>query len=593
MNTCYLNSLIQGMAASAPSRDLVEGELELNSGLLSSSLYSVLHSLRSHTAPSDQHLKTVVTLFRQTLSGEEKFKPQDVLFAFNSFLELVEKSTANSSLASLFRLRTTTSYTCTCGASVERQPVSSFSLLTNRGIQDELNEMEQGRFDARPPELDEDKCPACKNLTARTHFITFELLPKCLVVFRNSDQLIRSVEDHIVISGVWYVLSAVVFNVEAYHYYCLVVDGKQWFTASDTSVSPVSDGNLSSFTSSLHIHTLPYAFFYSKVEATEAQMEVHLLPFYSTNYSNEELSKLRIIVRDDVLSVIQVAPESSLVSPPFLHQRNNSPAIPNPLKEARKNASSLKNSAPFPAYLPKEGKVGKTKSNSRTVGAPVKPTGYTLDSFFKPKQGSDSADTSSFPFLSPPHPLPNMTPSPFTPSPDLQQHDSLSSTSSSLSSVSRQQPPSADMQLLLCSSKQSSNTTSDNTQSNNIQARNTHSGNTHSSNNQRPQSSIMQSLNTHSGNTQQLQSVNTQSRNTQTNNTQSSNMQQLQHNSTQSSNTQSSNTQSSNTQSRNTQSRHTQSSSRQLHNTHSINTQSANTQSCNTHYRDTQSRNTQ
>jgi DNA-directed RNA polymerase subunit RPC12/RpoP len=211
-------------------------------------------------------MRKVVTEFRRTLPRGEKFKPQDVLLAFNSFMRLMGKSAQNASIANLFCQQTTRSYTCSgCAERVQgRTESDNYSLMTNGDIQEELDVMQNGRHVADVPTKEEDKCPYCGGLHVRTQFVCFDRPPKCLVVFRNSDRLLRSVQDRVVVSGAaQYRLDSFVLNVSAIHYYCVFRDDGSWYTASYLSVSPISHPSLRAYTSSLRVQTIPYAFFYS------------------------------------------------------------------------------------------------------------------------------------------------------------------------------------------------------------------------------------------------------------------------------------------------------------------------------------------
>jgi hypothetical protein len=302
-NSCYLNACLQAIAVCVSEDDVQQLLQKSAISVLNGQVLSVVQQIQTGVRVGHQQLNAVVAAFRRTLDPEEKFKPQDALFAFNAFMQLLS-SDSDHGIATLFTQQITMQYLCHgCN---QRTPVRSapqFSLMTSIGIQEQFTVMQEGRFEPEEPRDAKDACVQCGGYAQRTHFELFDWLPKCLTMFRNSIYPLRSAPEAIVVSGGVYSLAAIVFNVNTVHYFCLLRKPSGWFTASDGAVLPITHPTVSEYTSSLKINTIPYGFFYRRNEAEGTLNRINLLPFYSSTYSEDYLSQVRLLVHEDRLIV--------------------------------------------------------------------------------------------------------------------------------------------------------------------------------------------------------------------------------------------------------------------------------------------------
>jgi hypothetical protein len=237
--------------------------------------------LQTGVVVNGHELRAIVQAFRGTLDAEERYKPQDAMTAFNSFMQMLNDA-GGAGIANLFRQRITLSYLWHgCKQMTAVRSAAQFSLMTAVDIQELLNAMHDGQFVEEAPLDVKDACAQCGGNAVRTHYETFDVLPECLVVFRNSIYPLRSAPETIIVSEAAYSLVAIAFNYDTMHYFCLPQRGGDWYTASDSKVLPITHPDVSAYTSSLKVTTIPYGFFYRRNQAEGTMEHMRSLPFYS------------------------------------------------------------------------------------------------------------------------------------------------------------------------------------------------------------------------------------------------------------------------------------------------------------------------
>jgi transposase len=91
-NTCYLNSFLQAIASCTTAADIQHQLEEDNTSELNVHVCTVLQQLQAEANVNVENLQAVVDAFRDTLDEEETYRPQDVLVAFNSFMQLLAEN---------------------------------------------------------------------------------------------------------------------------------------------------------------------------------------------------------------------------------------------------------------------------------------------------------------------------------------------------------------------------------------------------------------------------------------------------------------------------------------------------------------------